>query len=338
MLPKESEIKYGVSTVTFIDQHIPILRGIKHFLLPGMIKKPNLNEFSEAVEICEKLEIGIEVAFRKWGEDEIKRRLTEKEIPVLNIHGSAWFDTAHTASQGLEEDNKTWIIADPLLSWVAFGFLKGEFEKSYNLAKDIGSPFLTLHPGGAKILHQKGKFPRRTDSQPVQILIEHDWKRTNRFARTFVWKLEEVVTTMGEIAESGLILGGAFDTSHYMTSYPPNEFDLCSAFEFFNQNCPGGVQVIHLAGAKPGPEGRMIGGLPLDPRIVPEDVIRHYQEFHQMLRGAQWDGAIVVELSSQVGRTSEERRKSVEITLNALETMPKERSISLPGKTTQRPL
>lgn len=327
MSPKESEIKFGVSTLTFLNQQISPVEGIGRYLLPGLKRKPKLDEVEGAITACEKIgDLGLEIVYRKWGREKIKRLLKEKQIPILNVHGPIWWDTLHAFRQGFEEEEKTGVLFDPLLSWVAFGFLKGEFEKSFGLAEDLESPHLTLHPGGADILHKKGLLEREIE-QPVDVLIEPDWKRINPQARSWVWQPEKVI----EIAQTAG-LGIAFDTSHEMISQ--NKLDLYSAFEFYHQNSPGGIKVIHLSGAIPTKEGQVHGGRPLDPRLVPEKVIRHIQEFYRQIIADGWTGTVIIELSVGMGKTLDQKIKATEMTREALETMPKVSSLSLPRKST----
>lgn len=327
MTPEQKEIKFGVSTLTFLNQQISPVEGIGRYLLPGLKRKPKLDEVEGAITACEKIgDLGLEIVYRKWGGEKIKRLLKEKQIPILNVHGPIWWDTLHAFRQGFEEEEKTGVLFDPLLSWVAFGFLKGEFGRSQKLAKDLKSPHLTLHPGGAKILNQKGLLKGKI-KQPVEILIEPDWKRINPQARSWVWQPEKVI----EIVQTAG-LGIAFDASHEIISQ--NKLDLYSTFEYLNQKSPEGVKIIHLSGAVPAKEGQVHGGLPLDPRLVPEKVIRHFQEFYQQILADGWTGTVIIELSVGMGKTLDQKIKATEMTREALETMPKTHSISTPNQPT----
>jgi len=331
MFPKESEIKFGVSTLTFINQQVSLAEGVQRYLVPGLKREPKLDEVKEAIIACEKIgNLSLEVVYRKWSEEKIKQLLEKKQIPILNLHGPVWWNGLHAFRQGIEEEEKAGILINPLVSWLAFGFLKGEFRQTRRLAADLESPHLTLHPGGARILHKKGLLEGKI-KQPVEVLIEPDWKRINPQAKTWIWQPEKVA----EIAQAAG-LGIAFDTSHEIVSQ--NKLDLYSAFEYYNQKSPGGVKVIHLSGAKPVEEGQVHGGLPLNPKLVPEKVIRHFQEFYRQIITDGWKGVVIIELSVGMGKTLDQKIKATEMTREALETMPKTGSLSLPGKPTHRSL
>ena len=328
----ETKIHFGVSTVNF--QQASLVETFRKAVLPGLRKQADLSEVEGAITACEKIgDLSLELVYRKWGEEKIKQLLNEKDIPILNVHGPVWWDTLHALKQALQEQDLVLVLADPFLPWLAYGFLKKEFSQSYQLAQDLACPHLTLHPGGASILHQKGLLAEEI-KQPIDVLIEPDWRRTRPLAKTWVWQPEKII----EIAQT-TGLGITFDTSHQLISQ--NKLDLCSAFEYYQQKSSGGVKVIHLSGAVLTETGRVHGSLPLDPRLIGEETISHFQEFYQHLVDTDWQGAVIIETASvkMLGQpTLDARIKATETSINVFQgERSNHPSVSLPHQPTSRP-
>jgi sugar phosphate isomerase/epimerase len=304
-----------------------------------LVGRPYLGEVDPTMSTAEELQLTIEWVYRVGGAHHAQQLFGAKPSIVRQIHAPIFYDFITAAVQGAGELSRTRLVLNPLLAVLALGTLRHDFMENVRLAQALRVTQLVVHPHGARRLQQSGLLSL-AKAHGIRLAIEPDWRRPD--ACFWLWQ-REVVREIADTLDEGICL----DTSHTLISYQSGAVGptLCQTYDELAR-ARRGVVAIHLSGALPDAQNEVsIYGagrraVPLDPRMVPPEVLGGFREFMEHLRQMRFQGQIVVELFSFPGGDSLERRKAaVWNTLNALFTGARnDGSMSLRGRPTWQKL
>lgn len=332
----QSHISYCVSTACFIQTSV---RDINH-LFNCISKFPYLDEVEVSITMAKKMDIGVEVVYRTKTQKKINRLINNNRGVIWQIHGPIFYSLLCAFKQGLRDYPKNRVLAHPLASFLLLGTVKNDIEDCKEILMHTKTEKIILHPLGAYLL--MSKLSTHSKELTDNILIEPDWRRPNANTSSWIWEREKVAKLANDMG-----VGICLDTSHTLISYQEENIaeNLCKSFDFFQRSTKG-VYSIHLSAAIPNSQNKMrvytnsLGGLPLDHRYIPENVLEGFRIFHQHINHCGYNGTIVIELFRfPEGDTIRQREKAVYSTLETLFSKPKNStSISIANSPTNKPI
>lgn len=324
MSPEQKDIRFGVSTATFLKEV-----DLRH--LQSALRNPNLSEIKTTIAAAEELgDLGLEIVYRRWADKKMARLLANKTDLVFTVHAPIWWSLAEAFSQGLREENRfSGPIKDVVASYLLLGTLDKDFAKARNLAADHQAKII-VHPGGAKTLVKKG-YTLPYGKRPVEICIEPDSRRKGR-DKPWIWQKEQVLKIARDFN-----FAVTLDISH--TIIAQNNYELRDTYEFLNDGSAKRVKVVHLNAAIPNKET----GIPdYTDRGIPitanDRVLGVIKEFYQQLERDNFNGYLIFEYFQRHGDNPDEKIRILDRSRRALVGNTKNQSISSLGKPTSQGL